>query len=130
MTSNEAPRYRSFRVTRWRSWHLPLSEIRALILANVLLQVFDGGLTVRGLGVGFAEGNPLIARGIAALGPFNGVVVAKVLAVVFLMVIYRLVERSHRRGLILVAHGMAWAAAIYVLCAIVPWTLLLDAARR
>lgn len=130
MTSDETPVLPTFRVSRWASDHLPLTEIRSLILANVMLQVFDGALTVRGLGVGFAEGNPLVARVIAALGAYEGVIVAKVFAVALLMVVYRVVERSRRRGLVLVAHGMAWAAAIYVLCSIVPWTLLLDAARR
>lgn len=97
----------------------PLVRLRTLLLANVGLQVLDGHLTLRGLALGFSEGNPLVGRLIAMLGPWQGVLLIKILAIGGLFALYR--RGRHP----LVIRGLATLAVAYTLFAIVPWTLLL-----
>ena len=98
----------------------PFSKFRSLFLTNVGLQILDGHLTVRGLAAGFAEGNPLVRRLIEAVGPLEGIFAVKLLAIAGLFLLYR-----RGRHPITIA-GLASLAVVYLVGAIVPWTLLLS----
>ena len=91
----------------------------ALLLVNVALQVVDGGATLVGVGRGFPEGNPLLDHAIATLGLPAAVVVAKAVAVVLLLLLYR--SRTHPW----VIPGLAGVAIAYITFAVLPWTLVL-----
>src|SRR5262245_61936632 len=52
----------------------------ALFLLNVALQIFDGVATYVGLGVGFDEGNPLLAHVMTATGPVSALLLTKLYA--------------------------------------------------
>lgn len=97
----------------------PFSKFRALVLANVGLQVLDYGLTLRGLARGFAEGNPIVRRAMETVGPVEAMTALKLLAVVALFLLYR--RGRHP----LVIAGLASIAVAYILFAVLPWTLLL-----
>lgn len=98
----------------------PLAKLRALVAANVGLQVLDGHLTLEGLGRGFAEGNPVVVQAMEILGPFEGVVALKLLAIVVLLLIYRHAWRQRST-----VAALAMLAVVYVSFAIVPWAMVL-----
>lgn len=100
---------------------LPLTRIKVLLLANALLQLVDGYVTLLGLGRGFVEGNPLVRAAIDAVGPTGGIMLAKMCALGFLYFLYR--RRQHP----LVEPGLAYVAVVYVVMAVLPWTMLLSA---
>lgn len=101
---------------------LPLTRLKILLLANAGLQVVDGYVTLLGLGRGFVEGNPFVRAAIDAVGPTGGIMVAKLLALGFLYFLYR--RRHHP----LVEPGLAYVAVVYVVMAVLPWTMLLSSA--
>ena len=100
---------------------LPLTRLKLLLLANALLQLLDGYVTMLGLGRGFAEGNPVVRAAIGAVGPAGGIMLAKLAALGFLYFLYR--RRHHP----LVEPGLAYVAVVYTLMAVLPWTMLLAA---
>jgi hypothetical protein len=100
---------------------LPLTRLKILILANALLQIVDGCMTLLGVGRGFMEGNPLVRAAIGVVGPTGGVLAVKLFALAFLYFLYK--RRSHP----LVEPGLAYVAVVYAMMAILPWTMLLSA---
>ena len=101
------------------------SEIKLLFFTNVALQLFDGHLTVRGLGHGYLEGNPFIHSAIESMGPVPGVFAAKIFAICCLAAVHELCFNARPRTRTAVATGLATMAAVYTMLAIVPWTLFL-----
>lgn len=97
----------------------PLTRLKILLLANALLQVVDGYVTMLGLGRGFMEGNPFVRAAIDAIGPTGGIMLAKILALGFLYFLYR--RGKHP----LVEPGLAYVAVVYMTMAVLPWTMLL-----
>ena len=99
---------------------LPLTRLKILLLTNAVLQIIDGYVTLLGLGRGFVEGNPFVRAAIEAIGPAGGIMLAKLLALGFLYFLYR--RRQHP----LVEPGLAYVAVVYVVMAVLPWTMLLS----
>jgi hypothetical protein len=106
-----------------RAWKQPgvartdLSEIdlRKLFALNVLLQVVDGLLTYRALGIGLPEGNPLITASMATVGPGSALLLFKANACGLLLLLRRSVPPVLSAGALrAVALGVA-------LLAVVPW---------
>ena len=100
---------------------LPLTRAKILLLANALLQLVDGYVTLLGTGRGFMEGNPLVRSLMAEFGPAAGILLVKLMALGFLYYLYK--RRSHP----LAEPGMAYLAVVYVVMAVLPWTMLLSA---
>lgn len=101
------------------------SEIKLLFFTNVALQLFDGHLTLRGLGHGYVEGNPLIHSAIESMGPVSGVFAAKIFAICCLSAVHELHFHARPWMRTAVATGLATMAAVYTTLAIVPWSLFL-----
>ena len=99
---------------------LPLTRLKILLLTNAVLQIIDGYVTLLGLGRGFVEGNPFVRAAIEAIGPAGGIMLAKLLALGVLYFLYR--RRQHP----LVEPGLAYVAVVYVVMAVLPWTMLLS----
>jgi hypothetical protein len=99
----------------------PLGErgIRALVLVNVALQVFDGLATYSGLYAGFAEGNPLLAWALRQIGPASALFLFKLQACACLLLLWRV--RASR----LAAPALVFCAAVYVVWSLAPWTAAL-----
>lgn len=95
-----------------RSAELALADLFAL---NVLLQIVDGLLTYRALGVGLAEGNPLLSASIATIGPGSALLLFKAKACGYLVLIRRGASPTFVGP---VLHAIALG---YTLLAIVPW---------
>lgn len=100
----------------------PLTKLRALVFANVGLQLLDGHLTLRGLAQGFNEGNPVVREMMGFAGDTGGILIMKVAAIATLLLLYR---RARRHPLTVTA--LATLAVAYFVFAIVPWTMLLSA---
>jgi hypothetical protein len=98
----------------------PLAKLRALVVTNVGLQILDGHLTLKGLGRGFTEGNPLVVRLMDLIGPIQGVVALKIIAISVLLLIYRHAWRQRST-----VAALAMLAIVYVSFAIVPWAMVL-----
>ncbi len=101
------------------------SEIKLLFFTNVALQLFDGHLTLRGLGHGYVEGNPFIQSAIESMGPVSGVFAAKILAICCLAAVHELHFHARPWMRTVVATLLATMAAVYTTLAIVPWSLFL-----
>jgi hypothetical protein len=89
----------------------------AAVLVFFVVQCLDGLLTYLGIaqwGPGI-EANPLISSAVAAAGPETGLAAAKLMAVGCGIVLH--LRRVH--------HVVALLTALYVVVAIVPWTILL-----
>ena len=99
-----------------------LPQLRALFLTNIGIQVLDGHLTLQGLARGFSEGNPLILRAMEFAGPTAAIFSLKIAAILLLLLLY---SRGHGRRRPLIVGGLAGIAVVYLVFAIVPWTLLL-----
>jgi len=95
----------------------------AMVAFNILLQVLDGVATYMGVQVGYHEGNPLIAAGIAHLGAVPALVMFKAEACVCLLGIW------HMRRSRLALPALVVSAAAYVSCALAPWTFALARAQ-
>jgi hypothetical protein len=100
---------------------LPLTRLKLLLLANALLQLVDGYVTLLGVGHGFVEGNPIVRTAIAVVGPTGGIMGVKLFALGFLFFLYK--RGTHP----LVEPGLAYVAVVYAMMAILPWTMLLSA---
>jgi len=111
--------------SRGLSGQVGSSEVKLLFFTNVALQLFDGHLTLRGLGHGYVEGNPLIHHAIESMGPVSGVFAAKIFAILCLAVVHELHFHARPRMRMAVATGLATMAAVYATLAIVPWSLFL-----
>jgi hypothetical protein len=94
-----------------------------LIVFNMLLQVLDGVATYLGVQVGYHEGNPLIAAGIAHLGAIPALLIFKTEACLCLVGLWHL--RANR----LAVPALLVSAAAYICCAIAPWTFALAQAQ-
>ncbi len=95
----------------------------ALVVFNMFLQVLDGLVTYLGVRVGYHEGNPLIAAGIAHLGPIPALLVFKTEACLCLLGLW------HLRASRLAVPALLVSAAAYISAAIAPWTLALAQAQ-
>ena len=93
--------------------------VRLLVLVNLGLQLFDGLATYAGLHAGFGEGNPLLRHALTVMGPASALLVFKLQACAFLLVLWRV--RAHR----LAGPALAFCAVVYVVCSVAPWTLAL-----
>jgi len=94
-----------------------------LVVFNILLQFLDGVATYLGVQVGYHEGNPLIAAGIAHLGAIPALLIFKTEACLCLMGIW------HLRASRLAVPALLVSAAAYISAAIAPWTLALAQAQ-
>lgn len=98
----------------------PSLETAALLL--ILLQVLDALLTFKGVHLfGLdAEGNPILRHLFDVVGPLYTLILAKIVASVFIVVLYYAakVHRSAYFSLIVLN-------CIYLVFAICPWTLIL-----
>jgi hypothetical protein len=95
--------------------------IRALVLVNFALQLFDGVATYVGLHAGVGEGNPLMALALEHLGAGSALVLLKLQACACLLLLWRV--RASR----LVGPALAFCAAVYLTCSLAPWTAALAA---
>ncbi len=95
------------------------ARILALLLANLCLQGLDALVTYTALRRGHTEGNPLVGALMEFIGPTEGLLAAKVLAVALLLLIYR--RRNHR----FVEPGLISLAVTYTVFAVVPWVMIL-----
>jgi hypothetical protein len=93
----------------------------ALLVLNILLQVFDGLATYLGLHAGFPEGNPIVAWGIEHLGPAAALALFKLEACACLVVLWWLGSRST-----VAVPALAAAAAIYAIASVLPWSTALS----
>jgi len=97
--------------------------VLALLVLNILLQVFDGVATYQGLHAGFPEGNPIVAWGIEHLGPAAALALFKLEACACLVVLWWLGARSS-----VAVPALAAAAAIYAIASVLPWSTALSGA--
>ena len=95
----------------------------ALVAFNMFLQVLDGVATYLGVQVGYREGNPLIALGIARFGAVPALILFKSEACACLVGLW------HMRRNRLAVPALLVSAAAYVCCALAPWTLALARAQ-
>ena len=93
--------------------------IRALVVVNLALQLYDGLATYAGLNAGFAEANPLLKWAFGHLGPASTLFLFKMQACACLLLLWRV--RANR----LTAPALALCAAIYTVCSLAPWTAAL-----
>jgi uncharacterized membrane protein len=91
----------------------------ALLVLNLTLQGVDGVATYLGLGLGFGEGNPLLASAMGTLGTAPALVLFKLEACACLLVVWRL-RRSWLAG-----PALGLAAVLYATCAVGPWAVAL-----
>ena len=93
--------------------------VRALVIVNLILQVFDGVATYVGLHAGFPEGNPLLDWAFGCLGPGSALCLFKLEACACVLVLWQL------RQSWLAAPALAVSAAVYAACSFAPWTVAL-----
>lgn len=93
--------------------------VRALVLMNLALQLFDGIATYVGVHAGFNEGNPLLAWSFGHLGAASALCLFKLEACACVMVLWRM------RWSRLAAPALAVSAAVYAVCSFGPWTAAL-----
>jgi hypothetical protein len=98
---------------------LSLTRLQLLVIANALLQLVDGYVTMLGVDRGFPEGNPLVRGMMGSFGDAGGILIAKLAALGFLFYLYQ--RRQHP----LVEPGLAYVAVVYMVMAVLPWTMLL-----
>jgi hypothetical protein len=99
----------------------PYSEraVLALALVNIALQLFDGVATWVGIRAGVAEGNPLLGKALATLGPASALCLFKIEACACVLLLWRL--RRHP----LAVPALVVTATVYAACSLAPWTRLL-----
>jgi uncharacterized membrane protein len=86
-----------------------------LVLANLVLQVFDGVATYVGWEQ-YGEMNPILSAGFAAFGAGPTLVAAKLGAVMFVLVL----ATTPRRELATIGLGITFTA--YTALSLVPWS--------
>jgi uncharacterized membrane protein len=101
----------------------PERGLLALVVVNLVLQVFDGVATYVGLHLGFGEGNPLLVWAFGHVGPASALFLFKLQACACLLLLW------HLRWNRLAAPALVVSAAIYVACSLAPWTAALAAAH-
>jgi len=92
-----------------------MNPLLALLVLNVLLQVFDGVATARGLQLGMHEGNHLLAAAFDYWGVGPALVLSKGFACAALIFVYVAASREVARK------ALAMIAIIYGTCSLVPW---------
>jgi hypothetical protein len=90
----------------------------ALLLVNVLLQLFDGVATYFGVAAGYGEGNPLVAASFTYLGVGPALCFAKTYACGCLILIWHLRRRSA-----LAVPAMIGTAVAYMAASVAPWSV-------
>jgi len=110
---------RLLRSTAVASLATAIGRLRALLLANVALQLLDGWVTLVGTSRGFGEGNPLVSAAMSSVGPAEGIFATKLIALGFLYLLY--CRGTHP----FVEPGLASLAVTYTVFAVLPWTVLL-----
>ena len=101
-------------ITRERS-------LTALVVFNVLLQALDGAFTYAGVvHQGWAEGNPLVAHAMGALGPGTALALLKLEACACLLFVWTLRHRSR-----LAEPALVFTATVYAAMAVGPWSAAL-----
>jgi Domain of unknown function (DUF5658) len=101
----------------------PGRGVAALVVLNLVLQLFDGVATYVGLHVGFGEGNPLLDHAFTLLGPGSALLLFKLNACACLLLIWYL--RQSR----LAVPALVLCAAFYIACSVAPWTAALATAH-
>ena len=91
----------------------------ALLVLNVLLQVFDGVATARGLQLGMHEGNHLLATAFDYWGVGLSLVIFKTFACAALVFVYAAARQEVARK------ALAAIAVVYGTCSLVPWAVAL-----
>ncbi len=94
--------------------------LTALVIVNVLLQVFDGLATYAGLQVGYGEGNPIVAAAIGTVGPGTALAFFKVEACLCLLLVWALRHRTR-----LAAPALFVTASLYLMGSVWPWSAVL-----
>lgn len=87
-----------------------------LVVLNLLMQVFDGIATYIGW-ERFGEGNPLLRAGFESFGAFPTLVIAKLIAIMLILMVARMQRK------ILVAGGLSLTFGAYLVMSFVPWSL-------
>lgn len=95
----------------------------ALLMLNVVLQVFDGVATYFGLRLGFGEGNPVLVHAIAMVGPAAALILTKLYACGCLLGVW------HVRRARLALPAFVLIAAVYATCSLAPWSAALAQAH-
>ena len=86
-----------------------------LVVMNLLLQVFDGVATYIGWQE-HGEMNPILSAGFLHFGPGTTLVVAKLIAILFVFVL----AATPRRSLAMIGLGITFTA--YTALSFVPWS--------
>lgn len=94
--------------------------VSALVVLNLLLQVFDGVATYVGVGLGFGEGNPLVHQAMTLVGPGPALWAFKLQASACILLVWMLRHRSR-----LAAPALALTAALYAAFSFGPWSAVL-----
>ncbi len=88
----------------------------ALVIANVLLQVFDGVATFLGMHAGLVdEGNPIVNTACLALGVGPALALSKAVGIGLVLMIWRLRESW------LAAPALAFTETFYLVISVMPW---------
>lgn len=94
--------------------------VSALVVLNLLLQVFDGVATWAGVGLGYGEGNPLVHQAMTLVGTGPALWAFKLQASACVLLVWMLRDRSR-----LAAPALAFTAALYAVCSFGPWSAVL-----
>lgn len=99
---------------------------RIVILGAVLiiLQILDGVLTLTGVdnyGL-YAEGNPLLRGLMGNIGTVPAILATKLMCIS--LVISLCVQATRAKWISWALHGVA---GLYIVCAVIPWTIILTA---
>lgn len=95
--------------------------LAALVLLNLMFQVFDGVATYVGVShVGFGEGNPVVAWAMQHLGTGPALWAFKLQACACVLLVWQLGTRSR-----LARPALALTAVVYALWSIGPWSAAL-----
>jgi hypothetical protein len=96
-----------------------MNPLRALLLLNILLQIFDGVATAQGLRLGIHEGNHLLIAAFNYWGVGPSLVVFKSFACAALVFVYSAARQE------VVRTALGAIAAVYCACSLVPWLVAL-----
>jgi len=91
----------------------------ALVVLNLVLQLFDGVATYVGMHAGFREANPLLNWAFGHIGTGTALLLFKLQACACLLLLWRL------RGSSLAVPALGMSAVIYAVCSFAPWTAAL-----
>ena len=91
------------------------THLGQLLALNLVLQAFDGIATYQGLGVGWKEGNPLLAAVFALLGVGPALLLFKLKACGLILLLHR---HTPPRVATKILGGLA---AVYCALSLAPW---------